>query len=173
MSGGLRCGMGAALLAGVLGGPAMPAGGAPPPGPSPAHRVESVTLEIYHRVFHDFRERQRVGLGREFRIGDTDYSARIVRYVPDFAMDTRTRTVVSRTPEPHNPAFRIVVRRGGEPQDTTWALLKMPPHFAMRSMLAFKILRIDFAGRPPLLNPESAAKPDSAAHADSLEAKTP
>jgi hypothetical protein len=32
----------------------------------------------------------------------------------------------------------------------------MPPHFARNSLLAFEILRIDFAGRPPLLRDTTA-----------------
>ena len=49
------------------------------------------------------------------------------------------------------------MRENGVPRDTTWAFLNMPPHFAARSLLAFKILRIDFADRPPLLPDTSSA----------------
>ena len=97
-------------------------------------------------------------MNQSFRIGDTDYSARVVQYVSDFAMDMKTRKVVSRSSEPNNPALRIIVRLKGQPQDTTWALLHMPPHFARNSLLAFKVMRIEFAGRGPLLNPDTTAQ---------------
>lgn len=114
-------------------------------------KLETVTLAIRHRVFHQFSDVRQVKLNQDFEVGDTEYSGRVVRYVPDFAMDLKTGKVVTRSEEPRNPAFQIIVREKGVPQDTTWALLRMPPHFAQKSMLAFKIARIDFVGREPIL----------------------
>ncbi len=75
-------------------------------------------------------------------------------------MDLKSRKVFSRTSQPNNPAFKIIVREKKVPQDTTWAMLHMPPHFTMRSFLAFQVLRIDFVGRPPLMaDTTSAAAP--------------
>lgn len=113
--------------------------------------VKSVTLGIRHRVFQNFSELQTVAPRKEFPVGDTEYSARIVRYIPDFAMDLNTKKIVSRSNEPRNPAFEIVVREKKVPQDTVWAFLNMPPHFARKSMLAFKIARIDFVGRASIV----------------------
>ena len=121
--------------------------------PAPSHRAprfEAVTLLIRHRVFHDFVDEQRVPLNQDFVIGDTDYKARVVQYVPDFMTDLQTRKIVSRTEHPNNPAFKIIVWQKNVPQDTTWALLNLPPHFARKSMLAFLAKRIDFKDRPPM-----------------------
>jgi hypothetical protein len=137
---------------------ATPAGAAQPA--KPAYKLDTVTLGIRHRVFPDFLDLQQVRLKQRFVVGDTKYTATVVEFVPDFAMGLKSQKVISRSSEPNNPAFKIVVRLNGKPQDTTWAMLKMPPHFGRKSMLAFKVARIDFVGRPPLVNADtSGAKP--------------
>ena len=122
-------------------------------------RLESVTFGIRHRVFPDFRDLQRVKLNREFIIGDSEYSARVIQYVPDFQMDLEHHRVFSLSDQPRNPAFRIVVSKNRAPHDTSWAFLKSPPHFGVSSYFSFQVLRIDFVGRPPLLADTSAASP--------------
>jgi hypothetical protein len=92
-----------------------------------------------------------------FQVGDTDYSAQIVRFVPDFAMNLKTGKIATRTPLPNNPAFQIIVKEKHVPQDTTWAFLNSPPHFARKSMLAFQILRIDFKNHEPVVRQDSVA----------------
>lgn len=122
--------------------------------PAPSHRgphVSAVTLDIRHRVFHEFADRQRVKLNQTFVVGDTDLSARIVQYVPDFSMDLKTRKVTTRTEQPDNPAFRIIVWQKKVPQDTVWAFLNIPPHFAMKSLLAFRVIRVDFSDRASIM----------------------
>jgi len=125
--------------------------------PSGAPRVTTVTLGVRHRVFHDFVESDEVQMKERFAIGDTPYSATVTDFLPDFVIDVAARRITSRSNEPKNPAFRIVVRENGVVSDTTWAFLNLPPHFAPKSMLAFKIMRIDFTDRPPLLADTSAA----------------
>ncbi len=142
----------AALLAATL--PAAPAGWA---AKAAAPQVEGVTLVVRHRVFADFFEVDSVGLRQDFPIGDTPYSARVVEFVPDFAMDLKTHRVLSRTSELRNPAVRIIVRDKGTPQDTTWAFLNMPPHFGRKSILAFTLVRVNFKNRPPLIAGDSTA----------------
>jgi len=134
------------LLSGTIG--AKPATA---PVASHAARVKTVTLAMRHRVFKTFSDVQVVTPQKEFPVGDSDFSARVIRYVPDFAMDLKNGKVVSRSNEPKNPAFQIIVREKKVPQDTTWAFLNLPPHFGRKSMLAFKIVRIDFAGAPPVV----------------------
>lgn len=119
------------------------AGGAP--------KLESVTLGVRHRVFHDFRDLHQVRINRTFPLGDTEYSARVIRYVPDFQMDVEARRVYSLSDRPRNPAFQVVVFKNRAPHDTSWAFLKSPPHFGPRAYFAFQVLRIDFAGAPPLV----------------------
>lgn len=128
---------------------------------SRAARFDAVTFGIRHRVFHQFRDLQRVKLNQDFPLGDTEFSARVVQYLPDFQMDLESRKVFSLTDQPRNPAFKVVVRKGKIPQDTTWAFLKSPPHFGARSYFAFQVLRVDFIGREPLLVDTMATAPAS------------
>jgi hypothetical protein len=148
------------LLIGLLLAPAARAEIKATPSHKPP-RLEAVTLRIRHRVFHDFADEQRVKLNQEFIVGDTEFTARIVQYVPDFSMDLKSHKIVSLSPHPNNPAFKIIVRKSRVPQDTTWALLRMPPHFARKSLLAFQVARVDFVGRPPLF-PDTTAAPTPA-----------
>jgi hypothetical protein len=124
--------------------PAAPTSGAPA-------KVKSVTLTMKHRVYANFTDLQTVTLQKEFYIGDSDYSAKVIRYVPDFMMELKSGKVVSRSNQPKNPAFEIIVREKNVPKDTTWAFMNMPPHFARNSLLAFKIVRIDLIGAPPVV----------------------
>jgi hypothetical protein len=135
----------------VAGAEAQTQGGGKP------SRLQSVTLLIRHRVFHDFEDQQTVKLRQDFILGDTDYHARVVEYVPDFSMDLKSRKVVSKSPEPKNPAFRIIVFQGKVPQDTTWALLNMPPHFARKSYFAFRVMRVDLVGHAPVIADTTSA----------------
>jgi hypothetical protein len=138
-----------------------PTGGHAASGPKPkpfkvvvlkgSPRVLKVSLGVRHRVFPDFAEKSEAVMGKSFQIGDTRFSATITDFEPDFVIDLPTHSITSRSIEPKNPAFRLIVREQGVPQDTTWAFLNMPPHFARNSLLAFEILRIEFADRPPLL----------------------
>jgi hypothetical protein len=130
-----------------------------PPVPTSGTRLEAVTLLVKHRVFHDFRDLQRVKLKQDFLLGDTDYSARVVEYVPDFTMDLTSRKIVSKSDRPDNPAFRIIVFKKKAPQDTTWALLNMPPHFARKSLFAFQVVKIEFTGRAPIMVDTTSAAP--------------
>ena len=142
----------AAVAAALLLALFVPAGlSAAPPSGKPAAKLRNVTLAIRHRVFHEFADQQAVELNQDFVVGDTKYTARVVQYVPDFAMDLSTGKVISRSQEPRNPAFKIVVREGKAYRDTTWAMLSLPPHFARNSYLAFKVMRIDFIGREALV----------------------
>jgi hypothetical protein len=146
------------LLIGVAAVPAAH-GQAKPPARAGAPKFESVTLGVRHRVFHDFRDLHQVRMNREFPLGDTEYSARVIRYVPDFQMDVEKRRVYSLSDQPRNPAFQIVVRKNRAPHDTSWAFLKSPPHFGPRGYFAFQVLRIDFAGAPPLVADSTLAAP--------------
>jgi hypothetical protein len=147
--GGHRAAPADSARAGVPGMAPLPPPPALPVDLSKARKVRELSLVVRHRVFHDFAEQVVARVGESFPIGDTEYTATVDRYVPDFAMDIRSGRVLSRSAEARNPAVRVVVREKGVVQDTTWALLDMPPHFGRRSMLAFQVLSIDFtSGRP-------------------------
>lgn len=145
----------------------QPAGGAvsalPPAPVRPILRgttpVRKVTLRAFHRVFHDFVDDNATTLYTEFPIGDTEYTAEVVEYVPDFALNLKTREVLSRSTEPRNPAVRVLVLQKGVPQDTVWAMLSMPPHFARNSLLAFQIRRLELKNHAPIVAPETPAPP--------------
>lgn len=126
------------------------------PGAAPA-RFKRVTLHVFNRVFSNFHQKAVAVPNREFRVGDTEYSARIIRFEPDFTLDTKSRKVRSRSGEPRNPAFQIVVSRAGSPRDTTWAFFNMPPHFGVREELAFVATEIVFVNRPSLVSQDSIA----------------
>lgn len=111
-------------------------------------RVSRIAIGIRHRVAHDFSERQDVKLKEEFKIGDGEYTARIIEFVPDFMIENRK--VVSRSREPRNPAVRVAVKQNGAPQDTSWAFLNFPPHFSAKSVLAFQMIRIEFENHVPV-----------------------
>jgi len=130
--------------------PAATPAGAPP-------RVKTVTFHVFHRVFQNFQDRITVPLRQDFRIGDSEYTGRVIEWVPDFTMDLKTRKVVSRGHEPKNPAFRIVVRKAGLARDTVWAFFNMPPHFAPKSQIGFMATEIRFLDRPALQSQDSLA----------------
>jgi hypothetical protein len=138
---------------------------ATPPKPAPAARrtgprVATMSFVIGHRVFTQFRDQVTVRMQETFRVGDSEYSAKVVEFQPDFTMDLETRRVGSRSSEPDNPAVRVIVWRNGAPDDTAWAFLNMPPHFARHSMLAFRLTRLTFEDHAPL-----EARVDSTARA--------
>jgi hypothetical protein len=166
MKGGVRWGarLGLLLTIGAIGAGASLAA---PRGP----KLDSVTLVIRHRVFHDFRDAQTVKLNQDFILGDTDYSGRVVRYVPDFSMNLETRQITSMSEQPNNPAFQIIVRKKGVPQDTTWALFRMPPHFARKSFFGFQVVRVDFVDHAPMVADTAAAR--RAAHPDTAHTAAP
>jgi hypothetical protein len=126
------------------------------PAVAPA-RLRRVTLHIFSRVFPSFHDRVLAEPGKPFAVGATEYTARILRFVPDFNIDLKTHQVTSFTPEPANPAFEIVVSHKGVPQDTTWAFFNMPPHFGARNVLAFVATHIEFTNRPTLESQDSLA----------------
>ena len=94
---------------------------------------------------------------RSFRIGDTEYTGTVVRFVPDFTMDLKTGKIATRSQEPNNPAWRVVVRKNGVPQDTSWAFLNMAPHFGQRSLIAFLAVRATFENHAPVASRDTLA----------------
>ena len=133
---------------------------AAPAGPASAAgwpKIKSVTFQVYHRVFQNFHDEVTAPLKQEFRVGDSEFTGRIIDWVPDFDMDIKAHKVTSRGAEPKNPAFRIVVRKNNVPQDTVWAFVNMPPHFARKSLLAFLTSEVQFVDRAPIVSNDSLA----------------
>lgn len=140
------------------GGAAAARGGTPAARGGETLRLQSVTMHVFHRVFPNFHDRVEVRLRREFRIGDSEYTGTLIQFVPDFDMDIKTHKVRSKSQQPNNPAFHIVVRKNGVPQDTTWAFLNLQPHFARRSLLAFIATRATFENHEPVVSRDSLAQ---------------
>lgn len=121
-------------------------------------RVKTVTLLIGNRAFPDFKDLQTVPMKKDFVIGESRYTGRVVEFVPDFAIDTKRHKVISRSNLPRNPACRIIVRDNGVPSDTSWAFVNFPPHFSRNSLMSFRVVRIDFHNLPPItVEPDTGA----------------
>lgn len=119
-------------------------GGAAPSYPAP----DSVVVAVGNRLFPDFREIVTTGMNERRQIGDTDFSFEVKRFVPHFAIIDSTKSVVSLTAEPENPAFRIMVYENDAPVDSAWAFFKMnAPHFTRKSALWFQVLEFDYRGK--------------------------
>ncbi len=75
-----------------------------------------------------------VAPGQEMLVTGTPYRLQIERVVPDFAMDMRTRDVVSRSPEPRNPAIQVRVD-DGKAVETRWVFANPSGMHAPRTPL--------------------------------------
>jgi len=127
-----------AMLASAVAATAAPPSAAPP---------DSVTVRMIHRVFAAFADTQTVRPGEEFYVGDTEYSAVIEGFNPDFGI-TKEGEVVQRSAVPHNPAFHVKVFKDGAPVDSVWAFLSTsPPHFRRNSLIGFQVLSFGWQGR--------------------------
>jgi hypothetical protein len=110
--------------------------------------VSSVTVRVSHLLYPDYRQILTVKMFDKFQLGDTDLSAAVVEFVPDFAIDTVSHKIVSGSRELRNPAFKIVVTRGGEKKEEHWAFFKAAvPHFTRQSGLVFEILAFKVKGK--------------------------
>lgn len=133
---------------------------APAPSRVQRLRVKKVILGVRHRAIQSFYEEDAAKVGEEFPIGDTEYTARILRFEPDFVIEAGSRRFTSKSERPDNPAFQIVTSEKGAPHDTSWAFLNFPPHFSKRSLIAYQVLRIEFENHAPIV-PKPMAPPDT------------
>lgn len=102
--------------------------------------LEAVVVRINHRIYPQFDEVQRVAPGERFQIGDTDFTARIIDFVPDFAIDPETKEIFTRTELLRNPAIKIEVFDDDTKVEELWAFRgEGAPHFSRESMLLFRI----------------------------------
>ena len=108
---------------------------------------DSVVVLIGNRMFPDFGEIVTTRLHQRQPVGDTDFSFEVVSFYPYFAIIDSTKTVVSVSAEPKNPAFRIKVYKEGALADSAWAFYNMDvPHFSRTSALWFRIMQFDYRG---------------------------
>jgi hypothetical protein len=114
-------------------------------------------VQIGNRMYPDWKDVQDVHLNREFPIGDTENSGKIVKFLPSFMIvDGKPRSVSANM---DNPAVRIMVYFQGAAKDSAWAFLNFPPHFSPKSFYTFQLKSITGYGA-------ATAGADSAAPAD-------
>ncbi len=65
------------------------------------------------------------GFGEEMAVKEIDSSIKLLRYVPDFSIDTATHEVISKTEEPNNPAVEIVFKGPGQ-ESKLWLFERFP-----------------------------------------------
>lgn len=63
-------------------------------------------------------------VGTESVLGDTGYRVRILRYLPDFVIDTSSKVAVSRSAVPNNPAIQVEL--SGKDVKTFWVFARFP-----------------------------------------------
>lgn len=123
---------------------------------------DSVVLFIGNRMFPDFADIMSTPMHRRNTVGDSDFSFQVLAFNPDFFINDSTKTVIQRSDEPKNPAFRIMVYKDNAPVDSSWAFYNLDvPHFSRTSALWFKVLCFDYRGQvfkkePPKPQPEKA-----------------
>jgi hypothetical protein len=121
---------------------------------------DSVVLFIGNRMFPEFADVESTPMHRRNTVGDSNFAFEVVTFNPDFFINDSTKTVVQRSAEPKNPAFRIVVYKDNAPVDSSWAFYNLDvPHFSRTSALWFKVLCFDYRGQVFKKEPP---KPDKA-----------
>lgn len=107
--------------------------------------LREVTLVSYSRLYPAYAETTSVSPGVSFPVGDGDFSARVIQYLPDFEFDT-TGHARSRSDQPNNPAVRLEVLKGKSRKYFAWAFLRQgTPHFRAREDLAFSLQSLSLA----------------------------
>ncbi len=103
----------------------------------------SVTFSIVtgSRLYPEWREENRVHLNETFYIGDTEFSARVTRFLPDFIIDQGQ--FLSASSALNNPAVHIYVYGDSGAVDSTWAFQNFPPHFSPNSFWSFQLKEVN------------------------------
>lgn len=65
-------------------------------------------------------------IGVESNIADTGYKIKILRYLPDFVMDTSTKATATRSAVPNNPAIEAQLRDKAGRASTFWVFARFP-----------------------------------------------
>jgi len=99
-------------------------------------------VEVGSRLYTSWHETVRVHLLEEFFLADTDLTARVERFVPDFRI-SETGRIISQSDRLDNPAVHVVVLGDSATSDSTWAFLNFPPHFSPKSFFTFRLKEIE------------------------------
>ena len=65
-------------------------------------------------------------IGSESKIADTGARVRVLRYLPDFVMDTSTKEVMTRSRLPNNPAIEVELKDKNGSSKTFWTFAHFP-----------------------------------------------
>jgi len=143
---------------------------------APADSGLVLQVEVGSRLYPEWKELLRLRLGELFYLGDSEYTARIDQFLPDFRIIDGKFLTLSQ--ELKNPAARVVVYHDTTAADTAWAFLNFPPHFSPRSFFTFQLKEIaGFVPAPmdsvPPSPPSDTPTPDTPPSADSLQVDKP
>jgi len=100
----------------------------------------SFSLEVGNRLYPEWKEAHDVGMDEMFYLGDTEYTAAVERFIPDFRIiDGRP---VSFSDSLANPAAYVFVYGDSGAVDSSWAFLNFAPHFSPKSFFTFRLLEV-------------------------------
>lgn len=99
-----------------------------------------LVVEIGSRLYPDWHEEQPLRLQQWFYLGDSEFTARIEDFVPDFRIIDKKIVNMSRKLD--NPAAHVIVYHDTTATDSTWAFLNFPPHFSPQSFFTFQLKEI-------------------------------
>ena len=125
--------------------------------PTAPDTVLAFRVEIGSPLYPNWKEEQRLHLDQLFYLGDSEFTARIRRFVPDFRIGEKGE-ILSVSSQLNNPAVQVVIYHDSTATDSTWAFLNFPPHYSARSFFTFQLKEI--AGyRPAAQAPAPHGKP--------------
>ena len=105
---------------------------------------DSLKLIVRHIENKDFAEEHVVKFREEFFISDTDYSARVIKFIPDFVMNEKTKRVSSRSKKPNNPAVMVRVYYKGKFLYDSWVLQKADTiHYVRKPGFYFEFVGLE------------------------------
>jgi hypothetical protein len=110
--------------------------------------IKEMTIRVRSRVYVNYSEEHKVKMYEKFQISDTDLEAVVVEFYPDFTIDTLTLKAVSRSDTLYNPAAKILIIRGKDKKEETWAFAPgMIPHYSPRSFIGFELVDYKTSGK--------------------------
>lgn len=108
---------------------------------APADSKLVFIVEVGSRLYPDWHETVHVRLFESFFLADTDLTARIERFVPDFRISD-SGEIISHSQNLANPAIHVITHGDSASSDSTWAFLNFPPHFSRDSFFTFQLKEI-------------------------------
>lgn len=105
------------------------------------------TIRVRHISDHQAYEDHKARVGEEFFIADTEYTAKVKSFVPDFVMNKKTKEVSSRSDQMNNPALQLEILYRNKSVYETWVLYQNPmPHTIHDSGYYFQYITYEKSG---------------------------